>query len=209
MSIRYSCFISYAHGQGELVKKFMYQFKQALIATLEPLLSKEVYMDDRHSPGYSFNEGIAQAICESICMIVVFSPVYAESNYCIREFLAMENIEKKRKEKMGPNFDRTSRMIIPIVFRGDPDSLPRRIKDIHYYDFSKFTLASLKLSKKDKEIIETIANRIYKHYQIIKNSNINIIDEECNKFLLPSEDEATDQWGPSLPDIGFPGRSKV
>jgi hypothetical protein len=187
----------------------MDQFKQALIASLEPWLRKEVYMDDRHSPGYSFNDGIAQAICQSICMIVVFSPVYADSNYCIREFLAMENIEKKRKEKIGPKLDRTSRMIIPIIFRGDPDRLPPKIKDIQYYDFSKFTLASLKLSKRDKEVIEKIAKRIYDHYENIKSTYSNIIDDECDKFLLPSEDEAMNHWGPSLPDIGFPGRSKV
>ena len=142
-------------------------------------------------------------------MIVVFSPVYADSKYCIREFLAMENIEKKRKEKIGSKFDRTSRMIIPIIFRGDPDRLPPKIKDIHYYDFSKFTLASLKLSKRDKEIIEQIAKRIYDHYENIKSSYNTIIDDECTKFLLPSEDEAIHQWGPSLPDLGFPGRSKV
>lgn len=187
----------------------MDQLKEALIASLEPWIRKDVYMDDRHSPGYSFNEGIAQAICESICMIVVFSPVYAESNYCLREFLAMENIEKKRKEKLGPKFDRTSRMIIPILLRGDPDRLPPKIKDIHYYDFSQFTLGSLKLSKKDKEVIEKIAKRIYYHYENIKSSYGNIIEDECNKFLLPSEDEAINQWGPSQPDIGFPGRSKL
>src|SRR5688572_29920864 len=150
MPIRYSCFISYPHGQGDVLKKFMEQLKQALVSSLEVWLRKDVYMDDRHTPVYNVNEGIAEAICESVCMIVVFAPVYAESPYCLREFIAMENVEKKRKQKLGDQFDRTSRMIIPIILRGDLENLPIKIKGIHYYDFSKFTVGTLKISMKDK-----------------------------------------------------------
>jgi hypothetical protein len=209
MSIRYSCFISYAHGQGKIVKSFMEQLKQALVASIELYFRKEVYMDDRHTPGYNFNEGIAQAICESVCMVVVFSPVYSDSNYCLREFLAMENVENKRKQKLGNKFDRTSRMIIPIILRGDAEELPVKIKGINYYDFSKFTLASLKISKKHKEVIETIAKRIYDHYKNMSTINSNLIEDECNKFMLPSEEDALKEWGQSALSIGFPGRSNI
>src|SRR3954447_18759174 len=102
MAFKYSCFISYCHGQEELMKGFMDQLKRALKAELEPLLDEEVYIDDeRLKPGSLYNEALASAICESICMIVVYSPRYERHEYCRREFAAMESLEQPRKQMLG------------------------------------------------------------------------------------------------------------
>ena len=209
MSIKYSCFISYAHGQGNIAREFMRQLKEALVDSLGLLLREEVYMDDRHIPGYNFNDGIAKAICESVCMIVVYSPLYEKSNYCLREFLAMENVEEKRRQKLGSKYDGTKRMIIPLILRGNINSLPTKMEKIHCYDFSKFTLASLKMRKEDKKIIDEIANFIYEHYTNLETIHNNKIDNECLEFTLPPEDEVLRQWKKSAPSIGFPGRRNV
>lgn len=206
--IKYSCFISYPHGTGNILKEFMEQLKQALIDSLGVYLREGVYMDDTHEGGYDFNHGIARAICESVCMIVVYSPLYGTSKYCLREFLAMETIEKKRKKKIGSKYHSNDRMIIPIILRGLPD-IPAKIKKIHYYDFSQFRLASPKITKNDKDVIEKIAKKIYDHYNNLKTVHSNIIDDECNEFILPTEDDALKEWGQSVSQIGFPGRKTV
>ena len=94
---KYACFISYSHGEQELVKGFIDQFKAALKAYLEPWMEEEVYVDvDRLKAGFKYNEALAKAICQSVCMVVVYSPVYERRSYCGREYEAMERLEIRR-----------------------------------------------------------------------------------------------------------------
>src|SRR5713101_965974 len=122
MAFKYACFISYCHGQYDLVKGFMDQLKAALKSELEPLLDEQVYIDEeRLKPGYSYNEELAKAICQSVCMIVVYSPKYERHEYCVREFEGMEQLEKQRRHLLGAAGDDARGFIIPIVLRGDDD----------------------------------------------------------------------------------------
>jgi len=57
MSIKYACFISYAHEQGDLVNEFIEQFQTALDTYLAPYLHEKAYVDkQRLSGGFSFNK---------------------------------------------------------------------------------------------------------------------------------------------------------
>src|SRR5689334_16819835 len=98
MPFKYSCFISYRNGRNDLMRQFINDLEQALKAYIEPWLVEEVYIDrDRLLPGYEYNEALAHAICQSVCMIVVYSPTYQDSSYCLREYAAMERLEEKRR----------------------------------------------------------------------------------------------------------------
>ncbi len=117
---KYACFISYSHGEEALVKNFIDQFKAALKAYLEPWMDEEVFVDvDRLKAGFKYNEALAEAICQSVCMIVVYSPVYERRPYCGREYEAMERLEKQRLAHLagaaGAGFNG---LIIPVVLRG-------------------------------------------------------------------------------------------
>lgn len=102
MAFRYACFISYCHGQYDLVKGFIDQLKTALKAELDALMNEELYIDEeRLLPGYHYNEELAKAICESVCMVVVYMPKYESHEYCMREFEAMELLERKRDQLLG------------------------------------------------------------------------------------------------------------
>src|SRR5215208_4194003 len=117
MKFKYSCFISYCHGRKDLTKTFIDQLKETLESYLEPWLDEEVYIDeDRLLPGYRYNEALAKAICQSICMIVVYTPKYERHSYCRREFAAMERIERSRKELLDNRADAEVGMIIPVIF---------------------------------------------------------------------------------------------
>ncbi len=147
MAFKYACYISYCHGQYDLVKGFIDQLKNALKAELDPLMDEEVYLDEeRLKPGYRYNDQLASAICQSACMIVVYSPRYERHEYCVREFEGMEILEKRRLDLLGPMADGGRGFIIPIILRGD--DLPGRIKDHkHYVDFSRFSLATPELMR--------------------------------------------------------------
>lgn len=164
MGFRYACFISYCHGQYELVKGFVDQLKAALNSELDPLLDEQIYIDEeRLKPGYRYNEALARAICESACMVVVYSPKYERHEYCVREFEGMEKLVSKRLALLGSAADRAKGFIIPVVLRGD-DDLPAKIsRNIHYANFSKFTLASPDMIRNPFYIgeIQRIARLIY------------------------------------------------
>jgi len=74
---KYGCFISYCHGQYDLTRRFVEQLVSALQSSLEPYFDSGncVFIDkDRLQPGYKFNEALGEAVCKSICMIVVCCP---------------------------------------------------------------------------------------------------------------------------------------
>ena len=144
MPIKNACFISYVHGQGNFLKTFIEQLTQALKDYLDPYLQEDVWYDKQGLiGGYDYNRALPRQICNSVVMIVVFTPRYEKSLYCLREFLAMENIERSRIRILGQSYDPVHRMIIPILLRASKDALPPKIKNIQHYDFTEYTLASL------------------------------------------------------------------
>lgn len=187
MAFKYACFVSYAHGQYDLVKGFIDQLKAALKSELEPLLDEEVYIDEeRLKPGYRYNEALALAICESVCMIVVHSPKYWRHDYCVREFEGMEALEVSRLTLLGGSAGPGS-FIIPIVLRGD-DELPDRISgNKHYANFSKFTLAAPDIIRNPEYIgeIRRIAGVIYDMYKTFRAAPAADPCTLCTTFTLP------------------------
>ena len=121
---KYACFVSYCHGQHDLVKSFIEQLKTALKSELDALLDEELYIDEeRLQPGFRYNEALAQAICQSVCMIVVYSPRYERHEYCMREYEAMVKLEEGRRKLLGPA-GRGRGFIIPVILRGGDDVPP-------------------------------------------------------------------------------------
>jgi TIR domain len=197
MAFKYACFISYCHGQYDLVKGFIDQLKTALKAELEPLMAEELYIDEeRLQPGYHYNEALARAICESVCMIVVYSPKYERQEYCMREFEGMEQLEKKRGHLLGATADPQRGFIIPIILRGD-DDVPERIKKYtHYTNFSRFTLAMPDMIRNPVyvEEIQKIAKAIYQHYKTFSSAGADPCSL-CSGFQLPLGSEVR-PWRP-------------
>ena len=212
MAIKYSCFISYRHGNFEATRSFIEGFYTALSGELEMLLDQEVYLDrDRLKGGYLFNEALAEALCQSACMIMIFTPRYfsKEYSYCAREYQAMVTLEKERLELLRPTNGKKEGFIIPVVLR-NADSLPAEIKgERHFHDFSRFSLSDRKMSRNStytpqfKEIAQYVADRC--------NSLRAVSDQlttDCQEFSFPSEDDIGD-WIDQVTDTqppAFPGR---
>ena len=187
MPLRYPCFISYCHGQGDLIRRFIDDLKKALTAYLEPFFDEGIYIDeDRLQPGFRYNEALATALCQSVCMVVVYVPKYGEHSYCIREFAAMEQLERQRSQLVQDRSLRDKGMIIPIVLRGG-DNVPSKIKDrLQYADFSKYTTATPHIAKNTKYVaeIDKIARYIYAMYRELRNKDV---CSTCDTFVIPLE----------------------
>jgi hypothetical protein len=211
MPIKYACFISYRHGQRKLAERIINDLYDALESELETWLDEKVYLDrERLKGGDFYNEALAKALCESVCMIMIFTPTYfsADHTFCAREYKAMEKLEERRFQALGERVDKRRGLIIPIVFRG-ADYLPKEIKDRRlYYNFDKFLMSDVEISRHPEyapKILE-IAELIRKHYDALKAAASDPC-QGCENFSLPSEDEIK-QWldqvqGTTVP---FPGR---
>ena len=128
------------------MKHFIEDFHDALSSELEPLIDPlRVYRDVLRLEGGDFyNQALARSLCESVCMIMIFTPTYFNSDhtYCTREFAAMCRIEEARLRANAEHG-----LIIPVVLRGF-DQLPDEVKSRRQvYKFDQFLMSDEKLAK--------------------------------------------------------------
>lgn len=210
MPLQYSCFISYRHSQDDIT--------QALASSLKTELSRwldmEVFVDKgRLTGGDFFNNELAKALCESVCLIVVYTPTYfsRKNSYCAREYKAMETLEEQRLHTLGLPKNKQHGLIIPIIYRGDK-KLPENIKATRQYHlFESFqisgrdNLENPEYAEKIKEIAEYIEERC-EELQIVADD----ICACCDTLSFPSEDDISDWLETMLPPKPkLPGREDI
>lgn len=206
MPIRFTCFFSYPHlDDAELMRHFVEKLSEALQESLKLYLGKtEFFLDLRLRPGDIFDETIATALCQSLCMIAIYVPPYEESSYCRREYEAMEQLEARRKAKLSRLDLRGRGMIIPVVFRGKEETLPAKITGKYqYYNLSRFApkAQSLLGNKKYAEQIDEMAQWIAELYHAVANTDL---CSDCDGFSLPTDGEAP-PWRSAAPtQLPFP-----
>lgn len=187
MAFKHACFISYCRPQHELLKGFVAQLKRALDAELESYLDEKVFIDDTDvAPGDKHAEVLARAICESVCMVVVWSPRYDRHPYCLREFEAMRIVEERRRQLLGPNKAHGRGFIISIIVRGG-DAVPDRIREQDTYcDFSSFTLAMPDIIRNPEYVssVRAIAAKINSLYGLFQSTTVDPC-QTCLEFRLP------------------------
>lgn len=210
MPFKYSCFISYRHQQGKLARRIINDLYTALSNEVELLTDKEIFVDwQRLEAGYLLDKSLARELCQSVCMIVVYTPTYfdIEHNYCAREYKAMVGLEKERLDQLGQQGDDIYGLIIPIVFRGEK-SLPDELKQRLYLNFETFTLYEAEMIENPvyapeiRKLAEYIAGRCQVFDRFPQDLTVN-----CAKFTLPSMQQIKD-WLKKLQAVPapFPGR---
>jgi hypothetical protein len=177
MPFRHSCFISYRAGNRQRDNPYLFAVTEGLrthlSAELELLLEEdvnEVYVDSsRLQGGDFFNRTLERALCESVCMIALFTPTYfsVSHSYCAREFKAMLDLEAMRFSRLKVQRSPERGLIIPIVLRRE-DRLPRFIREErHFYNFEAFLQNDLAVDKPReyfndiRRIAEYIAERYW------------------------------------------------
>lgn len=201
MSIKYACFISYPHYSTKYVETFLDQLKIALETSIEPYLNqiRVVYQDkynlEKNIPDEELTKKLGQAICESVCWIIIFGPAYQERIWCLREFMAMEQIEEKRKQLLGSKYDRLRTMIFPLII-DNKSHIPNKVREISINNFLTYELISQKNSKSNntERYLEALARIIYKHFFNLRTLNYNKSTNECTQFKLSSVEDTKKWW---------------
>lgn len=200
MAIRYGCFFSYAHGKHELMQRFKAGLVDALRCYLEPHFDneEELFVDtEQLGGGDDLDHKIARAMCESVCMILIYTPKYEAHAYTRREYAAMQLIEQERSGW----YTMPSTLIIPVIMTQHPEHLPPQIANARMYvDFSHFTMATADLKSNPEFLpdIDKIVKRIATHYQLQKKYAPPAHD--CNQFVLPA---VPPEWR-AIPPLDFP-----
>lgn len=193
MAFEFCCFISYPHGQDNVLVPFVNDFVDGLSKEIKAQTRKKIWIDYNFLKGGDrINEEIGPSICKSACMIVFYTPLYfdAEHTYCAREFRAMELLEKQRLEHLT---EKGHGLIITVILRGAkrfPKALEASRK---YYKFDDIELndpvdkIQFRYKKELKEIAEYIVDRCESLDEVATE-----IKHDCDVFCLPSEDDARD-----------------
>ncbi|MCE3604603.1 toll/interleukin-1 receptor domain-containing protein [Massilia sp. P8910] len=201
MAIRYGCFFSYAHGRRDgLMNTFKIALSDAIRCYLEPYFDNEdeLFIDtEQLGGGDDIDRRIARALCESVTMILIYTPKYEAHGYTRREFAAMQAIEAERSRW----YTMPSHLIIPVVMTLHPARLPPQITASSFYvDFSHFTMATGDLKSHPEFLpdIKKIVSRIVTQYEYQKKYTP--VGHDCNQFVLP---DVPPVWR-DLPDLTFP-----
>jgi hypothetical protein len=188
MSFEFSCFISYAHGQRNVMVSFINDFVDGLEREIYAQINKTVFVDKYLEGGDWLDESISLNLCKSACMILVYTPLYfaTEHVYCARELKAMQDLEERRLKLV----ENKKGLIIPIIVRGK-ENFPQVLNKRKVYDFTSIEFNDpgdvfrAKFASEIKAIAQYIVDRCH---QLDKISSQ--LSHNCEAFRLPDADEA-------------------
>jgi hypothetical protein len=190
MPFKCACFISYPHNAGKSVDIFVKRLKEELQDKFAQFVTEPIVTDHDFETGAHFNEDIAQHICQSACLLVVYMPVYQRKKFCIREYTAMQRLEIQRYNALEARPSEQIGMILPIVYTGGEKKIPQWISSqINYKDISRFTISD-PLSVFDDEDFKSwlvrIAGLVDSLYNTFQAASANPC-HPCGTYALPEE----------------------
>ncbi|MBI5368959.1 MAG: toll/interleukin-1 receptor domain-containing protein [Planctomycetes bacterium] len=205
MSFKYGCFISYRHAEPWPTGVFIEQLFQALKGEVKAETDLDVFRDvDRMKGGAILEPSITEALRDSVCMVLVYTPPYfsLEHTYCAREYKAMLALEQHRLPGT------TNGLIIPVVYRG-LKRFPKELQGRKRLDLSSPTLMAADLNTQPSflscvhEIAEYAADRL-EELAALKPPDLN------GKFRLPTDAEIL-PWLKQIAFVGgpLPGRPEA
>jgi hypothetical protein len=175
-----ACFISYKHpvipDNMPSVRHFWLEFVEEFQKWLESYLTVPIrsYRDDRLAshPGIAYPRELSQQLCKSVCLVAILVPEYWESDWCLGEWKAMEQLEQDRLGQAG--------LIIPILFRGDRAAFEKRVDPRVLVDFSHIVTPSQLGNVKNRIKIEQVANVINNYTRRLKATHAG----DCERFKV-------------------------
>jgi hypothetical protein len=191
--IEYACFISYRHGEGDEMRTFIEDLHAALRAHLEMYVDQGIFLDtDRLNPGYRYNEVLAQALYDSVCLVPVLTPAYFLSAYCRRELGAMLKLEQERRAMMGQAAANFS-FVVPVHLAGPLEVFPVAVREeVQLGDFTRCRLCCRQeglLRHPDfAPEIEKIATYVFERYRSLCACGEAFNADHTGRHLPPVDD---------------------
>ena len=191
MPYEYCCFISYPHGQDDVLVPFVKELVKGLEKEIYAQTKKRVWFDvDCLQGGSRIDQEIGPDICKSVCMILIYTPLYFDTEhvYCARELKAMQDLEERRLKVVK---DKGKGLIIPIVLRGANRFPSALSQERLFYKFTDIQFnnpeekVQVKYAKEILDIANYIVDRCFSLDEVADQ-----LPHDCDTFALPSYDEA-------------------
>jgi TIR domain len=213
MELKYSCFISYPSPKerNSDLERFVLALNDVLRRKLDGFVGQEVFFDrDGLKPGGAHQQDIANALCHSGCMFLVYVPAYGKNDYCLREFSFMEQMQAKRKAILGQNAPPDLNFIVPVSLVA-PTAWPAELRPISRTaaDFSAFMVKTemgqrslsadiLSVQNVSRLVahVRTCCALLETHAEVLKNSRC------CDGQQLPPA-KTLSHWGAPT-SVAFP-----
>jgi hypothetical protein len=193
MAFKCSCFISYPHNAGKSVDAFVTRLKEELTDRFAQFVPDPIITDHDFLTGANFNKAIAQTICESACLLVVYMPIYQRKPFCLQEYTAMERLQVERYKALQQDLSAKFGMILPLVYSGEESKIPKWISQhINYKNISEFTIADPKAVFDQPDFqawLVKIANMVDSLYNAFPASPTHPC-LTCGTYALPDEQDA-------------------
>lgn len=208
----HACFISYRHPArtGGREEKVLQHTLTALKDHIELYTHNyDVYYDkDRLIPGYQYDERLAQAICQSACMVLIYWPSYLEFDYCMKEVSTMLDIEKARCKLLGSRLH-GSRLFVPVLLRSEYDNLPSAVREgSQYLDYSRqSTNPNFNIGDEPEmsEKLFQVAQYIKSLCDVMKSAEVQLF-AGCENYVFPVLPSGASNLAALETPQAFPGR---
>jgi hypothetical protein len=210
MANRWSCFLSFRRGKGELASGILELFAKTLENELDLQVDLGVYRYPAEMVAGDFvDPTIASELVASTCMVMLFTGNYfsRKHTYCAREYLLMNRLEAVRLGPMLPDTRRKKGLIVPVIVR-NPERVPAELKGRYWFDFTGFAEDASGITKPERFFgdIRKIADYIAARYYELDG----VIDDD-GPLDLPGDDDVQAFLGTvekSLKPNGKPTKKK-
>ena len=196
MSFRYSGFISYRRNEGDT--RFLKNFKKIIESEAQRVtnITKVFFDEDSIDWGKEFDHKVYEGIIASYFFIPIyqFSYLHVDNVWCARELYHALEVEKVIRNKIG---DKSYCYILPILFRGQLDSLPdciskKKVKSIRQLEA---IIESNRVNTRLTEFKNYVYDTFFLSFKLLSAQHINLkeINELCAQIIIPT-DEKIKEW---------------
>ena len=140
-------------------------------------------------------DDLAKALCESTCMVLLYTPKYFKSKGCCLEYIMMQGLEEKRVKLFKSALEQKQRLIIPLILRR-AKNLPDPIR----LNPQCFFMDNVSTSEVDHPTIINLTEYISDRYEAFTNEflekqSLEKQNFDCGNFAFPSlEDKEARAW---------------
>jgi TIR domain len=207
MSFQHACFISYRNGDREdkgkdprrqdiedtinaFARDLRDELQRELLTQVNPRKCL-VFLDqdsDCLKPGDHLMSTLGQAVCKSVCMIVIFTRHYLDHKHlvCAAELEGMLRRLNHRCETLGLPAEQSNTWIATAVFR-ESERVPHILKEHLYYDFTGYVNSSQPLRDNPtyRKYIKNLAKKIADFWESL-DEHESAVDfcADCGTFAL-------------------------
>jgi hypothetical protein len=191
MAFNYSCFVSYRHNDNE--KQFYTNLKNIIQSEALTATNKTNSFFDEVSIKYGeeWDDKIYIGVNGSYFFIPIlhYNYLHPDNNWCARELIHALKVEETIRNKLPENERKNFFYIIPFIYRGKPDNLPKGLSNKKALSLQPFEYLIIKndISQELINLKQQLCDTLTECYKILDKHND--IDFQALFNTIPKPDD--------------------